>query len=468
MDGKLTVRRIVVWSVLLLLLLAAFHLALRAAYLSYGLRLGAVSYKTTPFYCYLRVHLKGWLVLAAALAGWYLVRLRRTRIATTLTERQAQMFFFFWALAFAVVVAMLDGGPDELLEPLKRSELEYVGAVPLVDAVGGPAAFLDRYGSLTGKLPMHAKVHPPGAVLLCWAIDKLVPGSLWAQAAVIILLGSATVVPVYRWTASMADPGVARRAAALLASSPAFVLFTATSMDALFAFVLVTCMWLYWLSLQRLSWRHAAAAGFAGFCAAMLTWSVALAALFCLLTTAYFCRDGQGMWRKTVALAAVAMGVAAGCFALLWHLTGYAPIAVFAACLSSHGSIMSGGGYETAAHYVLLALANLLVFLAACGLPCASIWQKALGSAAVSRHGAVFLRFVRAGAATVLLATLLPIYTLEVERIWLFLMPLVIVPAAALLFEAERGRARADLTVATDSLLLIQTLLIEVLCETYW
>ncbi len=69
---------------------------------------------------------------------------------------------------------------------------------------------------------------------------------------------------------------------------------------------------------------------------------------------------------------------------------------------------------------------------------------------------------------TLLVAAAVPAYTLEVERIWLFLTPLLVLPVAARLAAQERPTGRADRTTSAVLLLALQTLGVEVLVTTYW
>src|SRR3990172_3020952 len=192
------------------------------------LRLGAVSYKLAPLYAYWRPHLKGWLVLPLVSLAWYFLWLRRTRLATSMTDRVAVLSLQVTFVAITVTVSMLDGGPRTLIAPVARADLEYFGAV---DRVHGVVTFLTEYPSLAASMPMHAQVHPPGAVLFVWGASRLFGGGAGGAAAGIILFSSLTVPLVYRWARTLGGPGVARRAAAIYAVTPSAVLFTATSMD---------------------------------------------------------------------------------------------------------------------------------------------------------------------------------------------------------------------------------------------
>jgi len=58
------------------------------------------------------------------------------------------------------------------------------------------------------------------------------------------------------------------------------------------------------------------------------------------------------------------------------------------------------------------------------------------------------------------------LYQWEVERIWLFLVPLVCLPAARYLHEISDGQPRRSRPVL--GLLWLQTVLYELFLDTYW
>jgi 4-amino-4-deoxy-L-arabinose transferase-like glycosyltransferase len=498
-----------------------------------GLRLGAVSHKLAPLYAYWRPHLKGWLAVPAAALAIYFVWLRRTRIGAGLRDGAAAACFASFLVVIAAAVAMLDNGPRSLIGPLLRTDLEYYGAVDRVDGVG---RFLRDYADQSTTMPMHAQVHPPGAVLFLWAASRLCGGGPWSAAAAIILTSGLSVLFVFLWARRIGGPGVARRAAAIYVLVPSTVLFTATAMDAVFAVPLIATMWLFWESLSARScsndavsaqpgnrivgpfgWHAisfgsacprkaegmehmnsngpttgnrdhdcgraigrsvllAAAAGLAAGLAALLTYSTVVVIAFCGLAAAAACWTKPSDWRAIVGLAATASAVFVGLQAVLWLAYGYDPLAMFGAAIANANHIMRGTAHETATRYGHLAVGNLAVFSIGVGLPCTVIWCSSLrerrerpafcGSAVQPFNNAATFSFV--AALTLVVATSLPAYTLEVDRVWMFLVPLVVVPVAQRLFDQEHRTGRIGATMAVALLLAAQTLVTEILLTTYW
>jgi 4-amino-4-deoxy-L-arabinose transferase-like glycosyltransferase len=464
----------------------------------HGLRLGAISYKLAPLYAYWRPHLKGWLALPLVVLAIYFWILRRTRVATSLTDRSAIAFFVASFVAIATSVAMLDGGPQSLIAPLLRTDVEYFGAI---DRVRGVGEFLRDYPHVADSMPMHAQVHPPGAVLFVWAASKLLGGGPWAAAAGMIAFSALAVPIVYRWAGRVAGPGTARRAAAIYVLTPGVVLYTATSMDGPFAVPLIATMWLFWEAMESSdhapitfpqtplpadsnrvqSWSLrpillGAGAGFAAGLAALMTYSVAVAILFCAITAAVHWIALPVRRPGIYAAAAAAIACFAGLHAVLWLTTGYDPIEMFRVAVSNDGHIMSGSHHESLERHVHFFVGNLAVFFISAGLACSAIWWTSIGQLVHGQpHRPVeptdnrsVARLVITACGTLLIAAAVPVYVLEVERIWMFLVPLVVIPVAYVLFNGERGTGKIRGTIAVTVLVAAQTLITEVLLTTYW
>jgi 4-amino-4-deoxy-L-arabinose transferase-like glycosyltransferase len=460
-------------------------LLLRWLMTEHGLRLGAISYKLAPLYAYWRPHVKGWLLLPIAVLAAYLCWLRRTRVATGLTDRRAVASFVLWFIAITTSVAMLDGGPRALIRPLvERPELEYSGAV---DRVHGVREFMRDYPRLASTMPMHAQVHPPGAVLFVWAVTRLLGGGPWAAAADIIGFSALAVPLVYQWARCLGGPGAARRAAAIVVLTPSLVLFTATSMDGPFAVFLIVTMWLFWQSLESRPLVQGALAGVAAGLAALMTYSVTVAILFCGLAAAVTWLAEPSKRRAAISASAAALTGFAALHAVLWLATGYDPIEMFRVAVANSNHIMSGTRHESAARHLHLAAGNLVVFFVAAGLPCTLIWWPTVIGAIRSllretshyayeqprdEHADSRLpplrRFALTALATLLIAAVVPVYVLEVERVWMFLIPLVVMPVACRICAEESNAGTVRATMAVAVLVAAQTLLTEIVLTTYW
>ncbi len=481
MHRKLTFPSLAFQCGLLACTLAIYHFVLRFFMAEFGLRLGAVSAKLVPLYAYWRPHVKGWLLVPLVVLAAYFVVLRRTRVATSLTDRGAVAFFLVAFVAITTSVAMLDDGPQSIVAPLLRTDLEYFGGIDRVHSV---REFLRDYPRQASTMPMHAQVHPPGAILFVWAACKLFGGGPWAAAGAIIAFSSISVWLVYRWAERLGGPGVARRAAALFVLTPSVVLFTATSMDGPFAVFLIATMWLFWEALNSRPFLFGSLAGLAGATAALMTYSVAVAMLFCGVAACVSWFVLADRRRSTLVAATAACAAFVCCHVLLWAATGFDPIEMFRAAVANDSRIMNGAHHDSPSRYFHLAVGNFVVFFIAAGLACTVVWWPTVLDSIFMRprcanhrspttdHRSPITHHLRlfsiTAVLTLLIAAAVPVYVLEVERVWMFLVPLVLIPVARLLFEHEwcDGKPRATLAVA--ALLAAQTLATEVLLTTYW
>lgn len=455
-----TVRNAFVLTLLAALVLYLFHLTLGFSLRSGGYRLGAVSWKSVPFYAYWRPHFKGWLLLAALVLLGYLGWLRRTRLAIGWREYEVHISLFLWHMAVASAVCMIDGGPGELVEPFGRTDLEYTGAVELVGRIG-PLEFLQKFPELLDELPMHAKVHPPGAVLVLWLVDRLLGPSVWWKALFVLTCAAASTLAVYVLAAELADRRVARIACTLYIVCPSVCLFSATSMDAVFCCVLLWSVALWYRALKRGSAVFGFAAGLLLAAGSLLTYAAATVALLLALAWAI---EPTGC-RNKLRLATSAVIAACVTYAGL-VFAGYRPLDTFLSCSSAHYGIMRGSAFEEPWRWALIAVCNLVAFGAACGLCCVSFCLYRLFAGPARPES--LRRFLCGGLATLVVFAIAPVFTLEVERIWMFAVPVVLVPVAYDLSCAFYLSSRPTLPVLFLWLTALQTLGVEIFWETYW
>jgi len=132
---------------------------------------------------------------------------------------------------------------------------------------------------------------------------------------------------------------------------------------------------------------------------------------------------------------------------------------------------MSGGGYETPLQTVHLMIANAAAFAFGSGvvLTVLVFWKKGGrqeaegGREAMDWDGGLFARCF---AVTFLATLVLPLYTLEVERIWLFFVPLLAISAVRRL--DPNSREFPSLAVAAFLWQAGQAVVMEALLCTIW
>lgn len=344
--------------------------------------------------------------VAVAVPLWWVGACARLRWGWVLAGSWA------WSMSWATSLAATDG-PARVAEPLLEDRFEYL---PLARELDAPGAFVDTFVERVATFPTHVRGHPPGAVLAFWGLDGLLPTDRSLTLGLLALAATAAPAALLA-VRSLAGTSAARRAAPFVGLAPAAV-WIATSADALFAAVMAWAVALAAMSLAAAGWGALAlalGAGVAAGAAMTLSWGAPalLGALAALCLTA-------GLRRRWRELAAVALG------ALV------APLWLAAAGFDWPGGLravreqyLAGVGSERPGWY--FALANLAAFAVAVG-PAALAGLSTLRD----RH----LWWPVGGAlAGVAVADLSGMSKGEVERIWLPLVPWVVVATASL-----RGR----------------------------
>jgi hypothetical protein len=206
--------------------LVAIGLALTAWAVHYGARLGTAS---APFLGRYRFQLSplsllaplvAGAVLLAGLAGWF----ERTRFTVVLLAS------YLAGLAWALSLALVDGRSGltrSLLDPDNyRADLAGVGDDLL--------AYLRTYAAHTANHSLAARGHPPGPVLLLWALDRIGIRDQFSLGLFITAAGVAAVPLVLAAVRGVCGQVQARRYAPVLILAP-YAIWVAVSLDAVVA-----------------------------------------------------------------------------------------------------------------------------------------------------------------------------------------------------------------------------------------
>ncbi len=203
------------------------------------------------------------------------------------TARRWVAGLVLFAIVFAASVAMMRGGPKTLSQPYERTGYEYVDDIGRGLSIQG---LFHDYVKIHPYLSMHAKVHPPGPVVLLWVMSFVVGRTPMALAIATIVAGALGLIPLFLWVRDMTSARVAITCCMVYALMPTVVMFTATSADIIFTpFTLCTLLF-FWRALHRRSIGYALAAG--------AMYAVISLISFSLLTIGAFF-GLVGLWRLT-------------------------------------------------------------------------------------------------------------------------------------------------------------------------
>lgn len=153
-----------------------------------------------------------------------------------------------FAAIMPVALKVAVRGWDSLLYTYSLNPSDYIHDVPRIG--NDLRGFLGQYVELSPYLRLHNRNHPPGSVIMLWGVAKLFgPGPVPAT-AVTVLLAASAVLPVYWVGTSIGGQRVGLLGAAIYAVIPGHLIYTVTSMDAIFNSLLAWALWAFWIALR--------------------------------------------------------------------------------------------------------------------------------------------------------------------------------------------------------------------------
>jgi hypothetical protein len=314
----------------------------------------------------------------------------------------------WWAAAVCWSVALaVARNPRRLTSPLEHPG-EYLTVLP---SVGSPDAFLDGFVERISTFPVHVQGHPPGFVLVAWALRAVGAAGSLPLAVLVVVAGSATVPLVLMCVRDVVGENWARDAAPYLTLGPASI-WIATTADAFFTGVGAAAVTLVVLATSRRGGhriRLAFTGGLLFGVCAMLSYGLVLLAVVPLVVA---------VARRALDVVALAVAGALpvlGAFAVagFWWLDGL---------LATRDRYFAG--IASRRPYELFLVANVSILLLALGPAIAvAVWRLRDRSCWLLVGGALL-------ALTI--ADLSGMSRSEVERIWLPFMPFVVLSTGAL------------------------------------
>ncbi len=499
-HNQKAIRSIPVQIGLLALFFVAYHFFVFYVMRETSLNLGAVRFRRhiVPLYAEPSVALSLWILPALLVCVGFLYLCHKYLLSGA-SARHLIWIAFACFVAITISVALIDGYREYeeegetkqvlgLLEPYTRTSLEYYGDVPRVNELGF-RAFLRDYSKpeLFDTLSGHSRTHPPGGVLFLWFFSKFLGYNLVSATLISILFTAFTVIPLYRLGERLYGEKVARYALLLFLITPNFVMFTGTSMDGPFSVFPILSIYLFYEARARESLPHqkwhefrlfSFLTGLSLALGMFMTYSTVIVGVF-LCIVPLLERQRFVQYLKVLLFAALGF---IGFYLLLFVLTGFRPIEALVAAIKKDEMGM-GTGYESVSRYFHLSFANLFAFLIGVGVPITLVWLRQVVSAItewrqdtlasvqdryeqrmpwILHHDKLDV-FVVGFLITLLYFTFSTLFTMEVERIWILMVPFFVIPVAKHL----ASRPISDLYWVAG-ILTVQLIVMEVLLYTYW
>lgn len=448
-------------------------------FLAYWMRttsvsLGVVKFHrhVVPLYAQPQTDLSLWLLPALIILTAFLLLCYKLFLQRSLPSTWLLLISIGFFLATSISIAMIDGYREvagqhlpAFLEPYTRTRYEYYSDVPKVDQVG-LLSFMRDYAKpeLFSSLSGHAQTHPPGGILFLWVISKLFGYNLLAASLGSIAFTSLTVIPIYLLAKELYGESIGRYTLALFLITPNFVMFTATSMDGPFSLFPILSLYLFYKGIfSDQARRYGFLTGISIGCGMLMTYSIVFIGLFfnvVMLLTLIMNRKG---FRRILTLLLIA-GVTFSAFYLLVFLfTGFNLLEALQASIRKDRAAL-GTGYETIGLYFHLSVGNLFAFLIGVGIPMTTVWgRQVVRTIREARRGEPIDIYVIGYLTSLLVIAFSALFTMEVERVWIFMAPFIIIPVAQHLSQ----RNITDFYWVAG-LSCLQLVLFEITLYTYW
>jgi 4-amino-4-deoxy-L-arabinose transferase-like glycosyltransferase len=459
--------------------LAIYHEFLSRCLRTTQLDLGALrSHHAVPLYAKWDVELTLWALPALTVLVLFVVLKRRLLFQPNASTWRLLLIASCCFVVIGISVSMVDGFVDArgqqlpaFLEPYSRTGLEYYGDVPTVDRLG-LETLLRHYPEprVFSVLSLHARTHPPGGILFLWMTSKLFGHNLVSACLVSICFASLMAVMAYLIAARFYGDRVARCALVLLLLMPNVVMFSATSMDGPFAVLPILSVWLFYKAGMDKTGtgRYGVLMGVAIALSAFMTYATVFVGIFLGVVLVLNSVVSRPTFWRQMRIVLTASGVFAVFYLALFLATRFDLIDAVLASVK-YDSVLDATDQTIVLNYLHRSVANLAAFLVGIGLPVAVLWlrqvRRTVRSLGERTADAVF---VTSCFASVLIMSFSTLFTLEVERIWLFMSPLVVIPAAKCVHDwCEEEGSPGPLRWAVV-LLASQVLLSEICLNTFW
>jgi hypothetical protein len=338
---------------------------------------------------------------------------------------------------------------------LSPTTTSYFSDALRINFVAGLLRYFDRL-----MLGLHSSTHPPGPILFFYVFLKLFGLQAGALVSGLVVggLGALGVLLAYAFAGLWTDDRHTRMlASALYALLPAMTIFfpELNQVYPIFLMLLII-FWCRALESQRMLPKEAIYLGLALSVALFFSYAHVTIGVFLAYYGLYW------LWRKRWTRASfvtllrnsgIAVGLCVLIYAALHFATGYRPIAAFRSA-QSWQVFYQGLLHRTNAP--LYALYDPYEFLLGAGmlvLPLV-LFQlcRSLRNIDLTRNG---LALTLIGLATILTIDLSGLMRGEAARVWLFLQPLIVVPAA---LELSRFRWRWQLAIFSMQWLIVVAL----------
>jgi hypothetical protein len=418
----------------------------------------AVKPGTVPLYAWREFRFSPWILPAIAILIGF--NFFASRSALKRSTFLIFSFLFFWAIGLSV--SMIDGFRSvrgellpSFLASYTQSDFEYFRDVPLVDRVGF-FHFLKNYPKpeIFDQLSLHPKTHPPGAVIFLWFVSKILGSGLLAASLATIGFTSLAIIPIYLLCKEIYNEIVAQKAIILFLVMPNFVMFTTTSMDGVFSVFPILSVYLFFQAVRFSDLKIAIALGLSMAFGFMLTYSIVFVGLFFAVYALLIWQFDRENFGTVFQRLIIAFASFVGFFILIFFVSGFNIVESLIRSIRFDRRWLNPGN-DPLLRYFMISLGNLSAFMIGIGFPIVILWGQNIKNYWREKD-----LFPIAFLISLLVISFSGLYSMEVERIWIFMAPFVVLPIAKSISRTEFRWAIA--------LLSVQLVIMEMILYTYW
>ena len=352
-------------------------------------------------------------------------------------------------------VASLRHGLFGIAEPLTREKWEYAGALSTVDKLG-VSNFLSSFNSILPDLPVHAQTHPPGYILFLYFWQSLLSANYLVLGVVIAVAANLTLLPLYYLWEKESSQENAKKTMLLFIFLPSFVIFSATSMEALFLLLVWSAVVLCYFGWRNNIWLSLAG-GLILFYAFFSNFLFLLFLPFLFLLFIYVSKNITGMRWKSYINFIISFLTVVLLFAGLGYFEYYNIIDNFFKARTINQQMIESN-FASIGTFLSYMIMNVLAFSIYLGLPLLYVFLRNWSSALKSGDF-----WLKSSLGLLFFFLMVGIFQGEVERIWLFLTPPLVFSCYKLYNIEKRQQFDAIL-----SLLFFQIIIFQMLFYTYW
>ena len=329
--------------------------------------------------------------------------------------------------------------------------------------------FLKNYLTNIPTLLLHSQVHPPGPIVLFYLTNitglKLHLNPPLFSAFVVAFLASCTAIPVYFLAKEFYSEAVARIAVLLCPLIPA-MLFFIPLLDVIYGFFFISIILFYTLGDKNKKSIYFILSGFIWALSLFFSWLFLLVplVLLILLFLLYFSKNEKQKklfsFQNLLKTNGYFLLTAILFWLIYWLIFGYNIYDLYRATMIYHHDFLATRSYKI---WLFLNLFDFFVFL---GIPLALVYLFGLGKEITNLIqkkliNVPFWLFT----LTIIILDLTGKNRSETARIWLFLMPLALIPIANYIFQTKNKNVIVFLVIF---LLLLQLLIFQKFIMVVW